>query len=215
MSLTYRQTPPAARPSAKPFLSLALTPRDRLILALLPAVLALLLFLFHLQPVLAEYVGLRDQFAAYPPPDDLRAEIDAATALATRAQAELADVKADLDARRAALPPDLPPFPPPPALDRLHAFNDRCAAAHVRILSATREADAFSPADYPALAAVSPALPSDAAPWRFVLLATYAQLSDLLAANAAAPSTTLPCSLDMTTPPAPGQPARWALHLLL
>lgn len=199
-------------------LTTSTTPRDRLILALLPAVAALLVAYLLAAPAADRLSAARDRHDALPDAPSLRALIASATAARDDARADLDATRATLEARRADLPKNLPPAPPLPALDRLQAFHALCADASVQVLSAERlpdaPSDAFASAP-PSASAALRALPPDTARWRFVLHATYAQFRDLLAANAAAPSPTLPLSFAIAPDPVPGQPALWTLDLCL
>ncbi len=207
-------------------LTIAPTPRDKFLLAALPGVAALLIFVFHLQPRLARHAELREQHDSLPPPEVIQSDLETAAARIRHAQSDLETRRADLDARRADLPASLPPETPPPPLDRIHAFDALCATHGIQILAAER-APSPSPDALPVPIAppatrhsslVTPppaALPSDAALWTYTLLAAYPQVAALLADNADAPAYALPVSLSILTPPAPAQPARWSLSIWL
>ena len=189
-------------------LTIAPTTRDKFLLAALPAVAALLIFVFHLQPRLARHADLREQLDTLPPPDVIQSDLQTAAARIRQAQTDLDACRADLDARRATLPASLPPETPPTPLDRIHAFDALCAAHGIQILAAARDPS-------PSPDALAPALPPDAALWSYTLLAAYPQVAALLADNASSPAYALPVSLSILTPPAPAQPARWSLSVWL
>ena len=189
-------------------LTIAPTPRDKFLLAALPGVAALLIFVLHLQPRLARHAELREQHDSLPPPEVIQADLQTAAARIRQAQADLDARKTALDAQRANLPASLPPEVPPPPLDRIHAFDALCAAHGIQILTAERDSS-------PAPDALAPALPADAALWTYTLLAAYPQVAALLADNADSPADALPVSLSILTPPAPAQPARWSLSIWL